>query len=263
MSNLLADRTAVVTGASSGNGRAIARAFAEHGADVVAADVREEPRESGKPTHELIEAETDRNATFVECDVTDLSNVRAVVDAADEFGGIDVMVNNAGILKMGPITELTEAEYDAVMDVNAKGVFFGCKAAAERMTEQGDDGAPVGGNIINISSTAGIVGGNENSIYCASKGAVRLLTYSLAAELGPDVRVNAIHPGTTETQMVTEDVEIVGTDKGDAQREAIPLGRLGRPEDVADAAVYLASDLSDYVSGESLLVDGGGLYGKT
>lgn len=262
MSNLLADTTAVVTGASSGNGRAIAQTFAEHGADIVAADVQQEPRESGKPTHELIEAETDQRATFRECDVTDLSDVRATVDAADEFGGIDVMVNNAGILKMGPITELTEAEYDAVMDVNAKGVFFGCKAAAERMTESGDDGSPVGGNIINISSTAGIVGGDENSIYCASKGAVRLLTYSLAAELGPDIRVNAIHPGTTETQMVTEDVEIVGTEKGDAQREAIPLGRLGRPRDVADAAVYLASDLSDYVTGESLLVDGGGLYGK-
>ena len=258
MSRLLEDTTVVVTGASSGNGRAIARTVAEHGADVVVADVRTEPREGGTPTHRLIDEETDRAATFVECDVTDLSDVRTAVDAADEFGGIDSLVNNAGILKTGPITELTESEYDAVMDVNAKGVFLGCKAAAERMEERDE-----GGSIINISSTAGIVGGDENSIYCASKGAVRLLTYSLAAELGPDVRVNAVHPGTTETQMVKEDIEIIGSGNEAERTESIPLRRFGRPEDVADAVVYLASDLSAYVTGESLLVDGGGLHGMS
>jgi len=258
MSRLLEDMTVVVTGASSGNGRAIARTVAEHGADVVVADVRTEPREGGTPTHRLIDEETDRAATFVECDVTELSDVRTAVDAADEFGGIDSLVNNAGILKTGPITELTESEYDAVMDVNAKGVFLGCKAAAERMEERDE-----GGSIINISSTAGIVGGDENSIYCASKGAVRLLTYSLAAELGPDVRVNAVHPGTTETQMVKEDIEIIGSGNEPERTESIPLRRFGRPEDVADAVVYLASDLSAYVTGESLLVDGGGLHGMS
>jgi NAD(P)-dependent dehydrogenase (short-subunit alcohol dehydrogenase family) len=253
MSALLKDRTVVVTGAASGNGRSIARTFADHGADIIVADVREDPRESGTPTHELIETETERSAKFVECDVTDLEDIRDAVDAAKVFGGIDVMVNNAGILKTGAITELSEDEYDAVMDVNAKGVFLGCKAAAERMND--------GGNIINISSTAGIIGGEENSIYCASKGAVRLLTYSLAAELGPEVRVNAIHPGTTDTQMVTKDIEIMGTDKVEEQTQSIPLRRFGRPEDVADTAVYLASDLSDYVTGESILVDGGSLHG--
>lgn len=257
MTALLSDSTAVVTGAASGNGRAIAQTFAEHGADVVVADVQEEPREGGPPTHERIESETARNATFVECDVTDISDVREAVDAAETYGGIDIIVNNAGILKTGAITELTEAEYDAVMDVNAKGVFLGCKVAAERMEEQND-----GGNIINISSTAGIVGGSENSIYCASKGAVRLLTYALAAELGPDIRVNAIHPGTTKTQMVTEDIEIFGTDEVEERAKSIPLQRLGRPDDVAETAVYLASDLSDYVTGESILVDGGALNGK-
>ncbi|MUV56201.1 SDR family oxidoreductase [Halogeometricum sp. CBA1124] len=255
MSELLSGMTAVVTGAASGNGREIALTFAEHGADVVVTDVREEPRESGQPTHELITETTDRDAVFVRCDVTDLSDVREAVNAADAFGGIDVMVNNAGILKMGHITDLSVDEYDAVMDVNAKGVFLGCKAAAEKMLEG------KGGSIVNISSTAGIVGGAENSLYCASKGAVRLLTYALAAELGPSIRVNAIHPGTTETQMVTEDIEIIGTEKGEKQQEDIPLGRFGMPEDIANAAVYLSSDLADYVTGESLLVDGGVLHG--
>jgi NAD(P)-dependent dehydrogenase (short-subunit alcohol dehydrogenase family) len=255
VTELLPDRTAVVTGAASGNGRAIARSFAEHGADVVVADVRESPREAGRPTHELIEAETDRSATYVDCDVTSLADLRGAVAAADDHGGIDVMVNNAGVLEMGPITELTEDDYDAVMDVNAKGVFLGCKAAAERLLADG------GGSIVNVSSTAGMVGIPDNSVYCASKGAVRLLTYSLAAELGPDVRVNAVHPGTTETQMVTEDVEIVGTDRGDEQQRQIPLRRFGRPSDVADATVYLASDMADYVTGESLVVDGGILQG--
>ncbi|MFP8890729.1 SDR family oxidoreductase [Natrialbaceae archaeon A-CW2] len=255
MSDLLADKTAVVTGGASGNGREIAVTFAEHGADVIVADLQDEPREGGIPTHEKINETTGRQARFVKCDVTSLSDARSTIDAAEEFGGIDIMVNNAGILKMGSITELTEAEYDALMDVNSKGVFFGCKAAAERMLE-GD-----GGNIINISSTAGMVGIPENSIYCASKGAVRLFTYALAAELGPDIRVNAIHPGTTETEMVTKDVEIIGTERGAQQEEAIPLKRFGKPKDIGNAAVYLASDLADYVTGESLVVDGGILQG--
>lgn len=251
MTELLAGKTAVVTGAASGNGRGIAVTFAEHGADIIVADVRETPREGGRPTHETIEAETGQRATFVECDVTDLANVKQTIEAAEAFGGIDVMVNNAGVLKTGSIDELTESAYDAVMDVNAKGVFFGCKAAAEAM-QDGD-----GGSIINISSTAGLVGIADNSIYCASKGAVRLLTYSLAAELGPSIRVNAIHPGTTETQMVTEDMAIVGTDKGAKQQEEIPLKRFGKPRDIGHAALYLASDLASYVTGESLVVDGG------
>jgi len=255
MSNLLVGETAVVTGAASGNGREIALSFAKEGADVVIADLQKEPRQGGKPTHEKIVEETDQQATFIHCDVTDQSDVRATVDAAEAYGGIDIMVNNAGVLKMGAITDITEEEYDALMDVNAKGVFLGCKAAAERMGK--DDG----GKIINISSTAGMVGIPNNSIYCASKGAVRLLTYALAAELGPDIRVNAIHPGTTETQMVTEDVEIIGTERGEQQEKSIPLRRFGKPKDVGNAAVYLASDLSDYVTGESLVVDGGILQG--
>jgi NAD(P)-dependent dehydrogenase (short-subunit alcohol dehydrogenase family) len=254
MDNLLKNKTAVITGGSSGNGRAIAMRFAEQGANVVIADVRSEPRESGTPTHEEIATKLGGQAIFVRCDVTELSDLRAAVNAAEAYGGIDIMVNNAGIIKIGSISELTEKMYDAVLDVNLKGTFLGCKVAAERML------GSEGGNIINISSTAGMVGISENSIYCASKGAVRLLTYSLAAELGPYIRVNVILPGTTETQMVTNDVQIIGTEDGKKQQQSIPLRRFGKPEDIGNAALYLASDLASYVTGESLVVDGGFLH---
>lgn len=252
MSELLSGKTAVITGAMSGNGRATARVFAEHGADVVVADVREQPREATVPTHDLIEEETDAQATFVECDVTDKDDLEAAVDAADEFGGVDIMVNNAGIFRAEDFLSVSEAEFDQLMDINVKGVFFGTQVAADRMQDNG------GGSIINLSSVAGLTGAGENVSYSTSKGAVRLLTYSTADALGSEgIRVNAIHPGVIETAMTTEDMPIVGTDEGEAYLETIPSGRFGEPEDVADAALFLASDLSSYVNGESLVVDGG------
>lgn len=248
MSNLLIDRTAVVTGGASGLGRAICTEFARHGADVVVADLQEEPREDGTPTHELIESEFDSEARFVECDVTSVSDLEAAVDEADEFGGLDVMVNNAGIFRGEDFADVTEAQFQRLMDVNVKGVFFGAQAAAARMDE---------GSIINMSSVAGLAGGGDYVTYSTSKGAVRLLTYSLADRLGPEIRVNAIHPGVIETAMTTEDVPIVGTELGKQFEEMIPRGRFGEPRDVAATAVYLASDLADYVTGESVVVDGG------
>ncbi|MFC5279457.1 SDR family oxidoreductase [Halorubrum rubrum] len=252
MSTLLKDDVAVVTGGSSGNGRAIARRFASEGADVVIADIQESPREGGDPTHELIEAETEARATFVECDVTNVDDLEAAVEAAEEFGGVTVMVNNAGIFHGEEFLEVDEDAFDRMMDINVKGVYFGAQAAAKRMVEAG------GGRIINLSSVAGLEGSGEFITYCGTKGAVRLLTYSMAAKLGPDgVRVNAIHPGLIETTMTTDDYPIMGTDAEEEFLQAIPSRRAGQPEDVADAAVYLASDLSDYVNGESLVVDGG------
>lgn len=252
MSTLLKDNVAVVTGGSSGNGRAIARRFASEGADIVIADIQESPREGGDPTHELIEAETEARATFVECDVTNVDDLEAAVEAAEEFGGITVMVNNAGIFHGEEFLEVDEDAFDRMMDINVKGVYFGAQAAAKRMVEAG------GGRIINLSSVAGLEGSGEFITYCGTKGAVRLLTYSMAAKLGPDgVRVNAIHPGLIETAMTTDDYPIMGTDAEEEFLQAIPSRRAGQPEDVADAALYLASDLSDYVNGESLVVDGG------
>jgi len=245
-----------VTGASSGIGRAIATRFAEHGADVVVADVQSEPREGGRSTHELVVEETDADAAFVECDVTDPVDLEAAMDAADEFGGVEVMVNNAGVYRLEEFLSVTEDDFDWMTGVNQKGVFFGAQAAAERMIDAG-----TGGCIVNMSSIAGIQGFPTSSLYCMTKGGVRLLTYSLAAELGSEgIRVNAIHPGATETMQAIEDSAMIGSPEADRLRERIPLGRFGQPDDVADAAVFLASDMAGYVNGESLLVDGGRIH---
>lgn len=252
MSELLSGETAVVTGGASGIGRAIARRFADHGANVVVADLHPEPRLDGQPTHELIEAETDAEACYIECNVANVGDLDAAVEAAEAMGGIDIMVNNAGIFREEDFFEVTEAEFDDLFNVNVKGVYFGAQQAAERMRDHG------GGSIINMSSVAGYRGAANYETYCASKGAVRLLTYALADRLGEhDIRVNAIHPGTIETAMSTEDVELFGTGVETELLESVPLGERGLPTDVGNTAVYLASDLSGYVTSESIIVDGG------
>ncbi len=248
---LLSGKTAVVTGGASGNGRAIARTFAAHGASVVVADVRRAPREEGRPIDEEI-TDAGGDAGFVECDVTSRSDIETAVSVADEFGGLDIMVNNAGVYREESFVDVTEAEFEQLMDVNVKGVFLGSQVAAEQLVEHGE------GSIINMSSVAGIAGSRNSPTYSASKGAVRLLTYSLAAELGSaGVRVNALHPGVIRTAMTTEDVEIADGERAEEYLKNIPLDRVGEPEDVADAALFLASDLSGYITGTSLLVDGG------
>jgi NAD(P)-dependent dehydrogenase (short-subunit alcohol dehydrogenase family) len=256
MSALLTGETAVVTGGSSGNGRAIARTFAEHGADVVVADVVHEPREGGQPTDELIDSETDSRASFVECDVTNLDDLDAALDAADEFGGVSIMVNNAGIMGEEDFFSTSVEDYERIMDINVKGVFFGSQLAADRMVESGTTGS-----IINLSSVGGLFGSSRVFLYSTSKGAVKLMSYALAGVLGEHgIRVNALHPGTIKTQMTVEfEGGLVGTDDEDQIAEGIPLGRIGTPQDVANAALFLASDLAGYVTAESLVVDGGAL----
>ncbi|WP_135823733.1 SDR family oxidoreductase [Halorussus ruber] len=253
MRELLANSVAVVTGGASGIGRAIARTFADHGGDVVVADVREQPREGGTPTHELIADETDRQTAFVECDVTDTDDLDAAVEMAEELGNLDVWVNNAGIFRNEEFFEVTPDEYDRLMNVNVKGAYFGAQSAAAEMIAHGE------GSIVNVSSVAGLVGNGGYVTYCVSKGALRLLTYALAHRLGPEgIRVNAIHPGGVETAML-DDAEM-GEQGREAFEQSIPSRRLGEPNDIADAALFLASDLSSYVNGESLVVDGGYTY---
>lgn len=245
-------QVAVVTGAASGIGREICLAFADAGVSaVVVADRQPEPREGGRNTAALL-ADRDVVAEYVECDVAAPVSIRAAVGAADAYGGVDIMVNNAGVFELQDFLETTEAAYDRVMDINAKGMFFGAQAAARRMTDDG------GGCIVNISSTAGLYGVGDYVAYCGSKGAVRLMTYAMADALGPrGVRVNAVHPGVIESEMTRSDSKVIGTETGAEFREQIPLERFGRAIDVAEAVVYLASDRSAYVNGHSLVVDGG------
>ncbi|MFC6614794.1 SDR family oxidoreductase [Halopenitus salinus] len=250
-SELLEGEVAVVTGGASGNGREIALTFAEEGADVVVADVNESPREGGVETHRRIREETDASAIHVDCDVSDVDDVYAAVEAAEEFGGVTVMVNNAGITESRSFLETTEDEYDTMMDVNAKGTFFGSQAAAKSMLDGGREGS-----IVNISSTSGLRGRADGVSYCTSKGGIRLMTYALADALAPDIRVNAVHPGFTDTAM-TRGGFVDPDSRAEFFEKEMPLGRPGQPNDTANAVLYLASDLASFVTGHSLVVDGG------
>jgi NAD(P)-dependent dehydrogenase (short-subunit alcohol dehydrogenase family) len=249
MAGLLEGKVAVVTGAASGNGRDVAARFAEEGAAaVVIADLREDPREGGATTADLVLA-AGAKCVFVKTDVRRPPDLERAVAATQQFGGIDIMVNNAGVYGVEDFFAWTEKDYDRVMDVNVKGVFFGCQAAAKAMRGRG-------GAIINLSSIAGIRGFDTVPTYVASKGAVRLLTYSLGNLLGPlGIRVNAIHPGLIDTAMNRIDSPVIDSDGNSPV--PIPLGRIGQPRDVAGAAVFLASDLAAYVTSTSLVVDGG------
>lgn len=253
MGDLLNGETAVVTGAASGNGRAIALAFAEHGADVVVTDIREDPALGGTPTHKRIEAETTARTTYVECDVTRREEVEAAVEAAEAFGGVSVMVNNVGESERDyEFADVPDDEYDRILDLNLRSAYLGAQIAGRRMVDRG------GGSIINMSSVDGIRGEAAVPIYSASKGGVRLLTYSLAGYFGDDgVRVNSIHPGLIKTAPTTDDDGELRADLEEKFVRQTALGRAGMPEEVAKAAVFLASDLASYVTGESLVVDGG------
>lgn len=248
---LLEDRTALVTGGASGIGRGIARSAADHGADVVVADVREEPRQGGAPTHELVEAETDASAAYVECDVADPTDLESAVDAADAVGTVDLMVNNAAIARADD-TAVDEAAFDRLLAVNLKSVFYGTRIAGRRMAA-GDGGA-----IVNVASVEGVRAVAQRPVYSATRGAVAIVSAAFAGHFGRDgVRVNAVHPGLVETAMVTEDIPLVGHDVQDWILRQTPLGRVADPSEIGDVVAFLGSDLASYVTGAELVVDGG------
>lgn len=248
----LAGRVAVVTGSASGIGRAIALRFAAEGASVVVSDVRPDPREGGRPTEELA---GDRGV-FIAADVSRWEDVDRLVGATlERFGRLDVMVNNAGISGRysKPLLETTEEDWDAIMAVNLRGVFLCCKRAIAQMVEQEPIGE-VRGRVINISSQHGMIGPPGHVAYAASKGGVVNLTHQLAVDYARrGVLVNAVAPG----KILTGSPEQQDPDALAYSRSRTPFPRLGRPEDVAGAALFLASDESGYVSGTNLLVDGG------
>jgi NAD(P)-dependent dehydrogenase (short-subunit alcohol dehydrogenase family) len=244
----LKDKVAIVTGAGAGIGRAIALLFSEEGAKVVVAEVLED---RGLETVSLI-TEKGNQALFIKTDVRDLNDIqRAVSETVREFGRIDVLVNNAGVLQYLPFVQVTEEDWDRIIDINLKGTFFFAQAAAKEMIR-----ARQGAKIINMSSIASEVAIEFQSHYMASKGGVRMLTKGMALELAPyGINVNALAPGTIETEMTRQDLEDP-TIREEAI-DAIPLGRIGMPLDVARAALFLATEESDYITGDMIFVEGG------
>ena len=239
------DTTVVVTGGSSGIGRAVARRFGEAGAVVINADVRRDPKDidAERPTDELVD-ELGGVGEYVE----------TVVAAAHEFGGVDVMVNNAAIFRSGNILDLDPADFDRLHDVNAKGVFYGTQVAAQDMLDRG-----VTGSIINTASISADLAQFDHVQYDSTKGAVKMITRGAALELGDHgIRVNAVAPGHVGTEISEGWTEGAKAEvrAGEVVKH-VPLGRAATPEDVAGAYLFLASDDAGYVTGEMLWVDGG------
>jgi NAD(P)-dependent dehydrogenase (short-subunit alcohol dehydrogenase family) len=245
--------TVVVTGGSSGIGRETARRFGAAGARVVVGDLAPEPKTAEKPTHDVIR-DAGGTATFVEADVTEREAVSELVERAREFGGVDVMVNNAGLFIEGSLLELDPEDFLAIQRVNALGVYLGTQVAANDMLDRGEPGV-----ILNTASISSNLAQKEQVQYDASKGAVRMITRGAALELAEhDIRVNGVAPGHIATEFLegwTEEAQ--ETIANDEMIKPVPLGRAGFPADVAGAYLYLASDEADYVTGELLTVDGG------
>jgi 3alpha(or 20beta)-hydroxysteroid dehydrogenase len=249
--NRMTGKRAIVTGAAQGQGAAIARAFVEEGAQVVIADVADEP---GQLLADELAKEHSVDgqpaAYFRHHDVSDEDSWTALVEQANErFGPVNVLVNNAGILRFGDVEKQDMDEFDLLVRVNLRGCFLGMKAVARTMRKNG------GGSIVNASSIEGLAGMAFCTAYAATKFAIRGMTKSAAMELGPKgIRVNSVHPGMIDTPMTRvhggDDAMTYGASK-------VALKRVGHPPDIAPAYVYLASDESSYVTGAELAVDGG------
>jgi len=252
---VLSGKRALITGGASGIGRATAKMFARQGADICIADI---DATAGKLVADEIIADGGR-AIFVLCDVTNAVDCQtAVQQMIADFGGIDILFNNAGIIRRASVVDTSEEEWDQVMDVNVKSIFLFGKFAIPYMVGAG------GGAVVNVSSGWGLVGGRRAASYCASKGAVVLLTKAMALDHGGDnIRVNCICPGDTDTPMLRHEARQLGESEESFLVEAAdrPLKRIGKPEDIAHAALYLVSDSAAFVTGTTLIVDGGGLAG--
>jgi NAD(P)-dependent dehydrogenase (short-subunit alcohol dehydrogenase family) len=251
----LREKVALITGGASGIGRAVARKFGQAKALVALADV--DKVRGGEVIQEI--RDNGGEARFFSCDVTQADQCeKSVEEIIDVFGGLHILVNAAGMILRATVVETDEAAWDRTLDVNLKGTFLMSKFVLPVMESGG------GGVIVNISSGWGLVGGSRAAAYCASKGGVVLLTKAMALDHArQNIRVNCVCPGDTETPMLREEARQLGQPidaflQGAADR---PLGRPGSPEEVAQAVLFLASDSASFITGTTLIVDGGGLAG--
>ncbi|MEE8465597.1 MAG: glucose 1-dehydrogenase [Dehalococcoidia bacterium] len=241
-------KVALISGGARGQGAEEAKLMAQEGAKVVFGDILDD---LGKQVEAEI-SEAGQDATYVHLDVTQAGEWESAVDTAvRKYGGLHILVNNAGILIRKGIEDTTEEEWDRIMGVNVKGVFLGTKYAIPAMRNSG------GGSIVNISSTAGLVGSPDGSpSYTATKGAVRLFTKSTAIQHAKDgIRCNSVHPGPIDTEMIRD--TITDPDRLAARMRRLPMGRVGTAADIAYGVLYLASDEASFVTGTELVIDGG------
>lgn len=249
----LESKVAVVTGAGSGIGRGIALRLAEMGAAVVILDI---DREGGQATQRTITEHAGR-ALFKKCDVRSATDCRDSIERAiASFGRIDILCNNAGVIVRKSVVDLAEEEWDLVLDVTLKGIFLLSREAIPHMAKSG------GGVIINTGSGWALKGGPQAASYCAAKAGVLNLTRAMAIDHGKsNIRVNCVCPGDIDTPLLRSECAQLGADPASFMREAAsrPLARVGSPEDVANAVLFLASNMASWITGTQLVVDGGGL----
>lgn len=248
-------KVAVVTGGASGIGYASAELLAQYGAKVAILDVNEK---MGQEAASKILSQG-AEAVFLKCDVTSSENCKNVVDEIkNKFGRIDILFNNAGVTKRKTVVGLEEKEWDFVIDVSLKGAYLMSKYVIPVMADNG------GGSIINTGSGWGLKGGDDAAAYCAAKGGVVNLTRAMAIDHGKqNIRVNSVNPGDTDTPLLRDEGHQLGMDDEEKflKLSAVgrPLERIGTPRDIANAVLFFASDLSTWVTGAALVVDGGGL----